>query len=260
MSKAQVINTIINKYGILIEEFFSKQMSKKHSQWANHIEDALNNVEKIDGGYRGWALSKSAIRSFCVNLLNYNSAPYVIELGGGQSTLFWEELINNSNLDLKVITLEHNLKWIDQLKQKISLEKIEIHYEPLYQIDNEGKQLMFSNPAEANKVWKSKAVSVPDCEIENTRIHNAFYELDHDYIQDDYSLDGMIVDGPHGDGRSLAFPLFYKYLKPDAWILIDDFDHYTFLEDLSYIYTFDIKMKYTQFGKRWVLLQLKGTL
>ena len=71
----------------------------------------------------------------------------------------------------------------------------------------------------------------------------------------------MIVDGPHGNGRSLAFALFFDCLKLYAWILIDDFDHYPFLDDLARIFKFKIvEKKFANDGKRWALVRIDGQI
>ncbi len=213
--------------GIAVEEIVSRYKTRQQSQYAEDIERAFIHVERLGGGFRGWALTKSAIRSFCANLLSQNSSPNIVELGGGQSTLFWKAMTDNSELQLKVSTFEHHPQWAGVLQERVSgAGNIKLNLCKLRRVSNEEWAEVFTSPVKAKDVWKLK------------------------------SIDGMVVDGPHGNGRSLVFPLFYECFKPNAWLLIDDFDHYPFLNDLSLLFRYRVVDGGTAYGKRWVLVQL----
>ena len=99
---------------------------------------------------------------------------------------------------------------------------------------------------------------VSQSEFENTRIRNAFYDIPSLAFPPNASIDGMIVDGPW-KWPFVGFPFVFDCLKPNAWMLIDDFDHYPFLDDLAKIFRFKIVEKeLANNGKRWVLLRLDG--
>lgn len=89
-------------------------------------------------------------------------------------------------------------------------------------------------------------------------IRNTFYDGLEQLSLPAQSIDAMIVDGPHGNGRSFAYPLFCNALKPDALVLIDDFDHYPFLPDLGRVFHYEELYREAVGNKRWVLVRLQG--
>ena len=65
---------------------------------------------------------------------------------------------------------------------------------------------------------------------------NCFYDLSDYSLKSDYNL--AIIDGPHGNGRNFAY-LLLKDRMTDGFIMIDDFNHYDFVETAASL--FDLK-------------------
>lgn len=61
-----------------------------------------------------------------------------------------------------------------------------------------------------------------------SRQKRCFYDLSDVALAEGYDI--AIVDGPHGDGRNFAWLLLRERMSDGAFILIDDFNHYDFLE------------------------------
>ncbi|MBA7681478.1 hypothetical protein ES703_89817 [subsurface metagenome] len=116
---------------------------------------------------------------------------------------------------------------------------------------------VFGKPKETPGIWNSLGIKVQKEKFEDCRLHNAFYAIPPELFATMRSIDALIVDGPHGNGRSLAFPLFYNYLNPDAIILIDDIDHYNFLGNLLSLFNFQIIAKKIKNDERWAIIKLK---
>jgi len=57
---------------------------------------------------------------------------------------------------------------------------------------------------------------------------NNFYDVQENDIVGDYDL--MILDGPNGNGRNIAFLHMMGHLKPGSHVFIDDHSHYDFKE------------------------------
>lgn len=227
-----------------------------------NIEQAFVNVDKCGGEFGGWSLSKKEIRSFALHVLSTCSVPNIVELGGGWSTLFWVFLAHLKNNFIKVTTFEHHPGWGNHLK-KVVLKSpdVEVHLCSLRQISDQEWNTLFTFPAKARNTWSSMGSLVSLSECENTRIHNAFYDIPFQVFPLVKSIDAMVVDGPHGNGRSLAYPLFFECLKPDAWLLIDDIEHCSFVDDLAKLFRFKIvKKELPSNDKRWVLLRLEGKI
>ena len=66
---------------------------------------------------------------------------------------------------------------------------------------------------------------------------NCFYDIDEYDLQKNYDL--VILDGPHGNGRNLAFLIIKQYIEPGTFIFIDDIVHYDFEEKLKMCYDVD---------------------
>jgi hypothetical protein len=227
----------------------------KDSVFHENIESALKTTVLKGGRFGGWALSLSSLRYFCYYLLNKIPEINIIELGGGQSTLFWNNLINTQNKCLiKVSTFEHNKSWANKLK-KIA-KNVNVMFFNLKQLSEDEFNLIISHPAELIKTWDSLGTKVSGTEEINTRIKNSFYNVPLTDLPAENSIDGLIVDGPHGNGRSISFPLFYNSLKINSIILIDDYDHYPFLENLGYLYNYEILQKSQTKIKKWILVKI----
>lgn len=69
-----------------------------------------------------------------------------------------------------------------------------------------------------------------------SRQTNCFYDLRDYPLKSNYNL--AIIDGPHGNGRNFAYLLLKNRMK-DGFILIDDFNHYDFVETASSLMTLE---------------------
>lgn len=102
---------------------------------------------------------------------------------------------------------------------------------------------------------RSMGSLVPKSQYLDTRIKNAFYDIQDSQLGRDYDL--MILDGPSGNGRSVAFGVMKERMKRPGFILIDDFNHYQFLYDCSRCFRFNVMLGEILPSKRWVLLEVK---
>ncbi|WP_056488980.1 hypothetical protein [Brevibacillus sp. Leaf182] len=71
-----------------------------------------------------------------------------------------------------------------------------------------------------DSLWPAIGQRVPENQFDHFSIQNAFYANLDQLSLSGHSVDVMVVDGPHGNGRSLAYPLFVDTLKPDALVLV----------------------------------------
>lgn len=221
------------------------------------IERAFREAEKIGWSFSGWSLTKDALSSFCHFLPKLSIPSNILELGAGQSTLFWHSLMQN-NLDFTVTTFEHHPIWADYVKRRIgNSSSLRIELLDLKVVNEEEWTKVFSKPKEAENIWNSVGTTVPKEKFEDCSIHNAFYQIPPQLFAIMKSIDAIIVDGPHGNGRSLAFPLFYNHFNPNAVVLIDDVDHYNFLGSLLSLFDFQILAKKIKNDERWAIVKLE---
>lgn len=83
----------------------------------------------------------------------------------------------------------------------------------------------------------------------------SFYDLLSDDLRsNDYDL--VILDGHHGHGRSVAWEYLKDKLAVGCLILIDDFDHYPFVEDFKKIFPNNRLIKqHHEHNNRWVIYE-----
>lgn len=239
------------------EERASKKWSQRQFKQADAVERALNQVQQQGGYFSGWALSRSALRTFCSVLFDQIEHPSIVEWGSGQSTLFWSALHEDMAFDF--VGVEHDPDWFEQLQPQLT-KHTGFHYHlcPLKQLSDQERQLLWQQPTDAEQLYSELGALVPESERGNTRLKNAFYDFQPANSFAPASIDGLVLDGPNGSGRDLAFALLYTYLKSEAWILIDDFDHYPFLDGLGNLFHYEVVHIQINAGKRWCLVQLKG--
>lgn len=223
-----------------------------------NIEKAFIDSEKCGRVFGGWALSKCELAIFVLHLFMGCAAPNIVELGAGQSTLFWAFLSRLKSNYLKLFSYEHHPSWSAQVKKAVSCcSDIVVNACGLRQVNPHEWNMLFKFPVKSKYIYPNMGLRVPLSEFENTRICNAFYDISVKDIPPPNSIDGMVVDGAHGNGRSLAFPLFYEALKQNALILIDDIDHYPFESDLKKIFDCKLlKREFPETGKHWSLYRV----
>ncbi len=239
------------------EERDSKKWCQRQFGQADDVERALDQVRQQGGYFGGWALSRSALRTFSAKLFKQFEHPLIVEWGSGQSTLFWSAL--RQEIAFTFWGIEHDPDWFYQLQPQLS-EHPDFHYRlcALKQFSDQERQALWQRPEYTEQLYKDLGTPVSESEQSNTRLKNAFYDFQPANCFSPTSIDGVVLDGPNGSGRDIAFALLYPYLKPEAWILIDDFDHYPFLEGLGSLFNYDLVHVQINAGKRWCLVELKG--
>lgn len=253
-----VAKGILQSTIIYVDEFLHKFKIKTVSAYHREIEICLAITTATASGLKfgGWALSKKSIRSFCAHLFSKTDSPNIVELGGGVSTLFWMNMQKICNPIIQVSTFEHNPIWGSKLDSLITDKTIQLKVVKIKQISDVEKNILFNDPIEASNAWLNMGKTIAADQYENTRIKNAFYSLDNSDFDTFMPIDGLVVDGPHGNGRSIAFVLFYRFIHPGTVILIDDFNHYDFLADLGRCFKYEILERQEKKYKSYVILRI----
>jgi hypothetical protein len=165
--------------------------------------------------YTGWGLSKEALQ-FLEQLIINNSLKSAIEFGSGQSTYFLEDI----NIDY--------VSYDDDPHYAAPFKNVKIS--KLKELDNETFNKVIHN--EVNYIDVNS--KFPSPVHVNTRQRNCFYTLNKEDIKGKFDL--VLLDGPNGNGRSLSYNVLKDYLLPTSYILIDDYTHYPFVDDLKLTY------------------------
>ncbi len=215
---------------------------------------------KASGGvFNRFALTESAMRALLFHLLQEEQTAYnIIELGGGQSTLFFHQA--SQSLPLNIHSFEHDKEWHQKLCQLTeNNQAINVYHAPLQQITEAYRnQLMSGSEKDALKFWQQHATNTTGDIDKDTRARNCFYSITNEQRPKFDTAHALIVDGPHGNGRSMSFSIFQPWIKTGSLILVDDYHHYPFLDELNSAFNVEIieERRYRHSNKGWALAKV----
>ena len=159
----------------------------------------------------GWCLSKEALRDLFAEIESHEHGCRIIEFGGGVSSGILSDYASQSEKSIHIETFEHQPKYLPDIQHGIPRIR----------------ELGTCSDAQFDEIFKSGHIDADSLYPTNPdNQHNAFYRLSNDDIVGFYDI--CLLDGPNGNGRSLAFPWMKDHLKRGAMILVDDFNHYDF--------------------------------
>jgi len=171
----------------------------------------------------GWGLSKQALIEVSKVIASTNDSEYrIVEFGSGISTSFLVDLNKGLNIDLNITSFDND---------------------PKYSYKGGGVNLIMTELVECSDVDYDRMFVVkefhsvfmkPKTTPLSTRQKNTFYNIKDGNLSGVYDL--MILDGPNGNGRNLAFLHMINHLVPGSHVLIDDTGYYDFIDKFKSIY------------------------
>lgn len=84
---------------------------------------------------------------------------------------------------------------------------------------------------------------------------DGFYTFQPGDLSGKYGL--MILDGPNGPTRSVAFGVIKPFLDPGALILIDDWNHFKFVEACAEVFRFKELLRSKAHDDPFLLLEVE---
>ncbi|MCC6454896.1 MAG: class I SAM-dependent methyltransferase [Caldilineaceae bacterium] len=187
------------------------------------------------------------------NLIMSERIHHVIEFGAGFSTIFLDRFIRDLKLDITVESFEHQSNFNSRLQRWLEgSTSTSLHFCKLWQASDQVFQRMFESPDDSYATFAQLAKEVPVGQYHETRLRNVFYGYDFSQIASK-SIDLLILDGPNGNGRSLAFPLLKEKLANPCWIVVDDYLDYPFLDDLRRVSHVEIMRRREIAGNEFVV-------
>lgn len=168
----------------------------------------------------GWGLSKKEFE-WLYKLIEGKSNLNIVEFGSGRSTEFFVDQINETNSNNKIYSFDDSKEYA----YKGEHPNLNLNIVKLLETTDEHFNNMFEN-----KKYDFSKMSIRN-DPPHTRQKNTFYLVDETMLPS--KIDILVVDGPHGNGRSLAYLHCANKLVKDSIILIDDASHYPFYEFLS---------------------------
>jgi hypothetical protein len=172
----------------------------------------------------GMGLHSSQLKQI-ENIILNEKIQTIVEFGSGQSTKFLKNLKFFYNLNFSIVSFDHNKKYA------YNDENVKIR--SLQKCNDLSFDLIFKNKSIKNILFTDA-----ENESNNFRAKNCFYKLLNDDLPN--NIDLIILDGPNGNGRSLAYPQLLGKLKNPCYIMIDDVNHYDFLSRAKQIFDYEI--------------------
>lgn len=198
------------------------------------------NIDKYKNS--GWGLSKKCFIEI-ERKLEKLEAPIIVEFGSGISTTFLIDYLKDRKKEGKVVSFENN--------KEFTLNNRDIKLNYCFRNLLECNDVDFENMFNAEKIdlskFKKRVISA------HTRQKNCFYEILKNDIPK--KIDIVILDGPHGNGRSLAFLHIKEKINKGGIIVIDDYTHYDFIDRFKKIFPNSILIAESKTGKnnKWEL-------
>jgi len=172
----------------------------------------------------GWGLSKKCFLDIFNIIKSLKSTTInVVEFGSGISTEFFVDLISDG-YDVHITSFDND----EQFATKIRHNNLNLHITDLIECYDSDFDKLFQQKIFDRRMFFKKISPV------NTRQTSTFYDVSEEQLPKVINV--MVVDGPHGNGRSIAFLLGKNRLLSGSFVVIDDYNHYDFVNKFQIIF------------------------
>lgn len=151
--------------------------------------------------FNGGALRPMCI-AYILNEIIINQRKMILEFGSGLSTILMARLIKRNNLDVKIVTVEHNKEWAKIIEDYLKNEDL-LQYVKIIQADLNEMETPFGKVN-----WYDYQTVLKNVE--------------------DKKFDLITVDGPPANGKKIRYsryPAFTKmsdFFEEDFCLILDD--------------------------------------
>lgn len=205
------------------------------------------------GQLGGWAISRFALRAVAKEI-EQRTVENVLEFGPGSSTVF---LDNYLEPQCKIWCFEHQTQYAESVERATSA-RCNVMQRELVQFDNASFNAIMSGVPLSDR--RLNRVPVAQADYSKTRMPNLFYDLrDFSAVERmDDALDLVIVDGPNGSGRSIAYSLMRDHVRSGTLVLIDDCNHYPFVQQFYRMFDANVVASVVHENDSWLLFEITG--
>jgi hypothetical protein len=179
------------------------------------------NLEKYKND--GWGLSRKCFENMISIFKTFSHSINVVEFGSGVSTEFLVDMLEE-HYALNIISYDDDAKYATKARHA----QLKLYLTGLVECHDSDFENQFREKQYNPNVFFKKITAV------HTRQRNTFYEIKEGELPD--VIDVMIVDGPHGNGRSIAFLHGIGRLRKGSFVVIDDYNHYDFIERFQMLF------------------------
>ena len=185
----------------------------------------------------GSGIDKNALTQLYTILNNFDNNINILEFGSGQSTQFFIDykLLSKKNIFVDSYDNDPNFAY----QNEDNHDFLNLYIKPLiscseYNFNKKLKEKIY------NRNYFSPHQLPPYNDKNFWRQRNCFYDIDNKELKDHYDI--ILIDGPNGNGRNLAYLHIIDRIKPGSIIFIDDYNNkdndfdYNFIKNLKYIF------------------------
>lgn len=185
-----------------------------------------------------WSLTNAALDAI-ISIINREGLRRVIEFGSGYSTY---RLARDTTAN--VISFEHQERYYREVLTAIqglgTCDRVGVYLSQLYKDGN------ITRPLEHYKTGQSDPGYV-------------FYSIPLVYSKSaGRGIDCIVLDGPNGSGRSIAFDALKSAIKFPCYVLIDDCQDYDFVGDMRKTFADECLDQRQEQNKAWSIHKITG--
>ncbi len=192
----------------------------------------------------GFGLSEIALKQLTTIIDSIEKSNInVVEFGSGISTRFLVDLNSVIEKNLVITSFDNDPNYAYKGKGANLLMR------NLIECDDKSYEKMMSSKQYDSSLMHKKVSKL------HTRQKNNFYDVQKGDLSGTYDL--MILDGPNGNGRNISYLHMKEHLKSGSVVLIDDYDHYDFVQRFNYFFDADVIFEHNQGRDKVIILKLK---
>jgi len=176
----------------------------------------------------GWGLAVPTLE-YMRDILLTGTVRSILEFGSGQSTQFFIDMRQQHGFQYTIDSFDHDAA---HAYQGPGHDFLRFRICPLIACTDFDYECMMRF-----RDFKREQFGIVHGPVDPF-IRNATYDIPFDSLRDRYDL--VLLDGPHGNGRSLASLYMQGRLSAGAHIVVDDYHHYDFVPRIRHFFTSEV--------------------
>jgi len=171
-----------------------------------------------------------------LEILNEKDKIRILEFGSGMSTQFFVDYKNTYNKNLEIVSFDDNIEWCCHTTDNC----LKLYIRNLIECNDKNYNYQIENKIYNKQLFYNKITPL------TWRQRNNFYDIQENDIEGIFDI--IILDGPNGNGRNLAYNFIKNHIRKGTIIILDDYDatdndfNYKFVEILQHY--FNVKQLY----------------
>lgn len=221
--------------------------------WRGAFESGIEAAERYKP-WDAWSLSHDAI-ACAVRLIDEHKLRRVVEFGAGYSTVALDAAIGALNNPCQIFTHDHQHEYASKVRAAVDVARTRVFCAFLARLRGGVRSIETGSP------WVDFAAGcelIPFEDYQQTRLVDCFYWLGELTVRDLAPAYLLILDGPNGNGRSIAFPLLRDVMRFPSYAIIDDCEDYPFMADMARTFAYEVIEDRISGGKRWAAVKITG--